>query len=40
MVHKEKASLGSKRVTEDIIIYEMARKAQTVRRWPKSLPIC
>ena len=29
MVHKEKVSLGSRRVTKDVIMYGMARKAQT-----------
>ena len=28
MVHIEKVSLGSRKVTKDIIMYEMARKAQ------------
>ena len=38
MVHKEKVSFSSRKVTKDIIMYEMARKAQAVPRWPKSLP--
>ena len=40
MVHKEKVSLGSKMVTKYIIMYGMARLAQTNQRWPKSFPIC
>ena len=37
---KKKASLISKRVTKDIIMYRLARKAQSVQGWPKSLPKC
>ena len=29
MVHKERVSLGIRRVSKDIIMYGMARKAQT-----------
>ena len=37
MVNKEIGSLGSTRVTRDKIMHELALKAQTIQKWPKSL---